>query len=203
MALKDPGMNYSVLIAVIVCSYLLGSIPFGYILVRVFQGVDVRDIGSGNIGATNVARTAGKGVGILTLFLDAAKGAIPILIGDRVLHLSSVWLCAVGLAAVVGHVLPIYLKLRGGKGVATALGVFLALSPASTGVAVAAFLVTFLVTKIVSLGSLIGAIVLTATSWFVDGRREVTVLAIVCTLIIVVRHQGNIRRMLERQEPQL
>jgi glycerol-3-phosphate acyltransferase PlsY len=187
-------------IAAIICAYLIGAIPFGLLLGKA-AGIDVRQAGSGNIGATNVARTAGKKIGVLTLFLDAAKGAFPILIADRLLHLAPVWLSAVGLAAVVGHVLPIYLKLRGGKGVATALGVFLALSPASTGVAVAAFLVTFLVTKIVSLGSLIGAIALTCVSWFVDGRREVTVLAVVCTLIILVRHQGNIRRMLEHTEP--
>ena len=187
-------------IAAIIGAYLIGAIPFGLLLGKA-AGIDVREAGSGNIGATNVARTAGKKIGVLTLFLDAAKGALPISIGDRVLHLPSVWLCAVGLAAVIGHVFPIYLKLRGGKGVATALGVFLALSPASTGVAVAVFLVTFLVTKIVSLGSLIGAIVLTVASWFIDGRPEVTVLAVVCTLIIAVRHQGNIRRMLEHTEP--
>lgn len=189
-------------IAAILLAYLFGAIPFGLLLGKAV-GVDVRQAGSGNIGATNVARTAGKGVGIATLVLDALKGALPIAIGERVLYLPPIWLASIGLAAVVGHVLPIYLRFRGGKGVATALGVFLALSPASTGMGVAAFLVTFLVTKIVSLGSLIGAIVLTFVSHFVDGRLEVTALAGVCTLIIGVRHQGNIRRMFEHTEPGL
>jgi glycerol-3-phosphate acyltransferase PlsY len=184
----------------ILAAYLVGAIPFGLLLGKA-AGIDVRQAGSGNIGATNVARTAGRGIGILTLILDAAKGAAPVLVADRLLHFDAIWVASAGLAAVVGHVLPIYLKLRGGKGVATALGVFLALSPACTGIAVAAFLVTFLVTKIVSLGSLIGAIVLTVSSRFVDGRLEVTVLAVVCTLIIVVRHQGNIRRMIDKREP--
>ncbi len=189
-------------ILVVLAAYLVGAIPFGLLLGKA-AGVDVRSAGSGNIGATNVARTAGKTVGVLTLLLDAAKGAAPILIGQYVLHLDARWLAAAGLAAVVGHVLPIYLAFRGGKGVATALGVFLALSPLSTGVAIAAFLVTFLVSKFVSLGSLIGALVLTTATWFLDGRLEVTGLAVLCSLIILVRHQGNIRRMLEHREHQV
>jgi glycerol-3-phosphate acyltransferase PlsY len=187
-------------LAAIAIAYLAGAIPFGLLLGKI-AGVDVREAGSGNIGATNVARTAGKGIGVVTLILDAAKGAAPVAVADRLLHFDPIWVSAVGLATVVGHVFPLYLRFRGGKGVATALGVFLALSPICTGIAVAAFLVTFLVTKIVSLGSLIGAIVLTSTSWFIDGRPEVTVLAGVCTGIIVVRHQGNIRRMIEKREP--
>jgi acyl phosphate:glycerol-3-phosphate acyltransferase len=196
----EPPAEPAVKILAVAGAYLLGAIPFGLLLGKA-AGVDVRAAGSGNIGATNVARTAGKGVGIATLVLDAAKGAAPILLADRVLHLDTIWLVSIGLAAVLGHVFPIYLLFRGGKGVATALGVFLALSPVATGVSVAVFLVTFLVTKIVSLGSLIGAIVLATTSWFIDGRAEVSVLAGVCTLLIVVRHQGNIRRMIEKREP--
>ena len=196
--MSDPTIP----ILAVVIAYLVGAIPFGLLLGKA-AGVDVRASGSGNIGATNVARTAGKGVGVATLLLDAAKGAAPILIADRVLHLDTSWLAAIGLAAVVGHVFPVYLLFRGGKGVATALGVFLALSPVATGISVAVFLVTFLVTKIVSLGSLIGAIVLATTSWFIDGRAEVSVLAGVCTLIILVRHQGNIRRMIAKEEPKV
>ena len=196
MVASDP----TIAVIAVVAAYLIGAIPFGLLLGRI-AGIDVRAAGSGNIGATNVARTAGKGIGIVTLFLDAAKGALPVAIAERALGLGSVWVASVGLATVLGHVFPLYLRFRGGKGVATALGVFLALSPVSTGLAVAAFLVTFLVSKIVSLGSMIGAIILTSASLFLDRRPEVTALAVVCTLIILVRHQGNIRRMIDRREP--
>lgn len=184
----------------IVSAYLFGAIPFGLLVAKLLAGVDVREAGSGNIGATNVARSAGKWLGALTLLLDAAKGAAPVLIADRILHLDDVWLVATGFAAVLGHVFPIYLRFRGGKGVATGLGVFLALSPFSTLIAVGVFALVYAASRFVSLGSLTGAVTLTVATWFIDGRREVSALALLVTLLVIVRHRGNIRRMLERRE---
>lgn len=184
----------------IASAYLFGAIPFGLLVAKLVAGVDVRQAGSGNIGATNVARSAGKGLGALTLLLDAAKGAAPVLIADRVLHLADGWVVAAGFAAVLGHVFPIYLRFRGGKGVATGLGVFLALSPFSTLIAVGVFGLVYAASRFVSLGSLCGAAALTVSTWFIDGRREVFGLALLVTLLILVRHQGNIRRMLQHRE---
>ena len=139
-------MNYPTLIAIAAGSYLLGSIPFGYLLVRVFQGVDVRSIGSGNIGATNVARTGGKWLAIATLVLDALKGWLPVFLvltihgiptsGPAQLHTMAT---LAALCAVIGHMFPLWLGFRGGKGVATGLGVFLALAPNAVLVALALF----------------------------------------------------------------
>jgi glycerol-3-phosphate acyltransferase PlsY len=185
-------------IAVAAAAYLFGAVPFGLLLAKL-AGIDVRAAGSGNIGATNVARTAGKTLGALTLVLDAAKGAAPVLVATR-LGFDARWLAGIGLAAILGHVFPIYLRFRGGKGVATALGVFLALSWQPTLLAIGAFALVFLASRYVSLGSLAGAAVLTGSSWFLDGRLEVSLLACLATGLIVVRHRGNIRRMRDRSE---
>lgn len=188
-----------VAIAIIVVSYLLGAVPFGLILARRFAGIDVRAQGSGNIGATNVARTSGKKLGVLTLILDATKGALPVL--------TAAWLgqpiavvAGAGLAAVIGHVFPIYLKLRGGKGVATAAGMFLALAPLPTLAAVAVFGLLFLAFRVVSVGSLAGAITLLAAIAVLDPRREVLVVAAIVVALVFVRHAGNIQRLLNRSE---
>src|SRR5258706_8084866 len=119
------------LLLVLVASYLAGSIPTGVLLGRL-RGIDPRAHGSGNIGATNVARTLGKGLGVLTLVIDCAKGAGPVLV-TRALDLPAEWVAAAGGAAVLGHVFPVWLRFKGGKGVATALGVFLSLAPAAGG----------------------------------------------------------------------
>src|SRR5262245_17383006 len=124
-----------------IASYLLGAIPFGLLVARVFAGVDVRAAGSGNIGATNVGRTSGKWLGILTLVLDGAKGAAPVLIAEQVLDQPIAVVAGAGLAAVLGHVFPVYLRFRGGKGVATGAGVFFAISPVAALIATAVFAV--------------------------------------------------------------
>lgn len=173
--------------------------PFGLILAHRFAGIDVRSQGSGNIGATNVARTSGKKLGILTLILDATKGALPVLVAAWLGQPIAV-VAGAGLAAVIGHVFPIYLKLRGGKGVATAAGMFLALAPLPTLAAVAVFGLLFLAFRVVSVGSLAGAITLLAAIAVLDPRREVLVVAAIVVALVFVRHAGNIQRLLKRSE---
>lgn len=191
-------MAVPVEVLIVVGAYFFGAIPFGWLLAR-GAGVDVRSAGSGNIGATNVARTAGKTLGIFTLLLDAAKGAIPPLIalalGQPVLIQ-----VAAGLTAVLGHVFPVYLGFRGGKGVATGAGVFLAVTPLSAGVALATFALVFAVVRVVSVGSLAASLALVAATGWLDGRAPVIALAIVVTALIFVRHTGNIRRLWRGQE---
>ncbi len=190
------------LLGLLVGAYFFGAIPFGLLIARLV-GVDVQSQGSGNIGATNVARTAGKGFGVLTLLLDAIKGAAPVLLAIFVVD-APTWGCVLaGLIAVLGHVFPIYLRFRGGKGVATALGVFLALTPQAAGVAVLVFALVFLPFRVVSAGSLAGALALTVATYLLDGRVEVIALAAVVTTLVFVRHAGNIRRLLARSENSL
>jgi glycerol-3-phosphate acyltransferase PlsY len=181
-------------------AYLLGAIPFGLILAKTFAGLDVRQSGSGNIGATNVARSAGKGLGILTLVLDAAKGAAPVLLAGPVLHLPLEIGAGAGLAAIVGHIFPVYLRFRGGKGVATGLGLFLAIAPLPTAIALGVFLVLFAIFRVVSIGSLAAALTLVLAVVLVDGRREVIALAAVVVALVIARHAGNISRIIHRTE---
>ncbi len=185
----------------VVLSYLLGAVPFGLLLAR-SAGVDVRRAGSGNIGATNVARTAGKTLGLLTLLLDALKGALPTALA---LHLfpGPRFAVLLGLAAVLGHVFPVFLRFRGGKGVATAAGVFVALTPLAAGAAVAVFALSVLLTRTVSVGSLLAAPALVVAVLLLDGRPEVLALASSVAALVVVRHAGNVRRLLAREEPRL
>jgi acyl phosphate:glycerol-3-phosphate acyltransferase len=186
----------------IAAAYLLGAIPFGLILARSFAGVDVRTKGSGNIGATNVARTSGKGLGIATLVLDAAKGAAPVLVSTQLDQPLEI-IAGCGMAAVVGHVFPIWLKLRGGKGVATGAGVFLAISPISASFALGAFAIVFAIARVVSVASLCGSAALLVAVYLADGRREVIALAAGVVALIAVRHAGNITRLLRRAENRL
>ncbi len=203
-------MNYPTLITVAICSYLLGSIPFGYILVRLFQGIDVRSIGSGNIGATNVARTGGKKLAIATFVLDTFKGWLPVflvLILPWIPSSSPVQLHTLAtfaaLLAVVGHMFPVWLGFKGGKGVATGFGVFLALAPAAALSAFALFLVIVILTRYVSLGSILGSAALPVALWWLDRDLfHATALAIssAVALLVVIRHHQNIRRLLAGTE---
>jgi glycerol-3-phosphate acyltransferase PlsY len=188
-------------IAFIAAAYLLGSIPFGLMLGRL-RGVDVREVGSGNIGATNVARSLGKKLGLVVLVLDLAKGALPVLLFER-LGLGRVHpfaLTAVGLAPILGHCFPVWLRLRGGKGVATALGVFLAIDPAITGMAVLVFAVLYALFRVVSLGSMVATVALAALLWLLGRPAPEIALGILATALILVQHRQNIRRLLRRAE---
>lgn len=198
-------MNVLVLAAVVICSYLLGSIPFGYILVRVFQGVDVRSIGSGNIGATNVARSGGKKLAIATFVLDAFKGWLPVFI---VLHTSSIG-AAVALplptlasiaavSALAGHIFTIWLKFKGGKGVATGMGVFLALAPSAALLAFAIFAILVATTRYVSLGSIVAAAAFPAILCVLKRGSfppAALVMATAAAALVIWRHRQNIERL--------
>jgi len=174
-------------------AYLCGSIPFGLIIARIASGKDVRTVGSGNIGATNVARAAGRAAAVATLVLDAVKGLAPVLLAPRELAPA----CAV--AAVLGHCFPVWLRFRGGKGVATGLGVSLALAPWAAVAGGATWVVLYKIFKISSLGSLAGVAVSLAVAAFTADRSAVYGLAAV-SAVILVRHTGNIRRLLRKQE---
>lgn len=185
-----------------VIGYLLGSIPFGYLLVRAFRGTDVRTIGSGNIGATNVARTSPL-LGIATLALDAAKGLIAVLIAAAVFpHFRSAAFVA-AFAAVCGHVFPVWLAFRGGKGVATGLGSFILLTPKAILIAIGIFLAVAAVFRYVSLASIVAAawLPLIALLLHETHRPAETVLLAAASLLIIAKHHANIRRLLSGNEP--
>ncbi len=206
----------AVYIVVAVAAYLLGSIPFGYLLVRVFRGQDIRQTGSGNIGATNVARSGAKGLGIATLALDALKGAVAVGVAAAIAH-SEYNLCgdsvqyvcvptlrlmsAAALCAVLGHVFPVWLKFKGGKGVATALGVFCVLFPKAILISLAIFILVVAITRYVSLGSILGAIAFPVAAYFMQYTDVVSLLlASSVSLIVILKHHQNIRRLLAGTE---
>jgi glycerol-3-phosphate acyltransferase PlsY len=180
-----------------VVAYLIGSVPFGLILTRLAGAGDVREIGSGNIGATNVLRTGRKGLALATLALDVLKGALPVWLAYR--YLGPDMAVVAGLGAVLGHCFPIWLKFRGGKGVATAAGVVVALTPLVAAIAVAVFMVIVLATRYVSLGSMLGAIA-AAPSAYLMGHVQAAELYLLLALLIVLKHAGNVRRLLQGSE---
>lgn len=179
--------------------YLAGSVPFGVLITRWLAGVDVRSAGSRNIGATNVARVAGTKLGLLVLALDALKGALPVLLS---LHLSAAsWLHAtVGLAAFLGHVFPVWLRFRGGKGVATALGVLAVLAPDSAVVGAGVYALLFALFRVSSIGSLAGGICALAVSMLRERPVAYQILTAVLFTLILYTHRGNVQRLLKKTE---
>ncbi len=185
----------------ILLSYFIGAIPFGFLLGKT-RGIDIRNAGSGNIGATNVMRVVGKPWGIFTLVLDACKGFVPaaffpLLAGEGAPALLGL-LC--GVAAIVGHSFPVYLRFRGGKGVATSAGVLVGVTPAAFGVGIAVFLVLFGIFRYVSLGSIGAALAVPIASFFLHDSREVTIVLAVLAVVVIWRHKDNIRRLLSGTE---
>ena len=190
-------------LGLLVLGYLAGSIPFGLLVVQATRGVDVRSQGSGNIGATNVARVAGKGLGVLVLALDALKGALPVLLA-RTLEPEPVVAAGVGLAAFAGHVAPPWLGFRGGKGVATALGVLAVLAPRAALAGAVTYGLVLLALRISSLGSLLAGVVAVTVAWLVPGTPPpFAALASVLFLAMLWTHRGNIGRLLRRGEPRV
>jgi acyl phosphate:glycerol-3-phosphate acyltransferase len=164
------------------------------------SGIDVRETGSGNVGATNVARVVGKRQGILTLIADTAKGFVPVILAMQ-FGASLATIILVGTAAFVGHLYPIFLKFKGGKGVATALGVFLAVAPVATLVLIALFAVTVLTSRIVSLSSILAALAAPIIFWLFHYPPLVIGMAAFIAVAITLRHRSNIQRMMNGSEP--
>jgi acyl phosphate:glycerol-3-phosphate acyltransferase len=185
-------------VAAVLASYLVGTIPTGLLVARA-RGVDIRAVGSGNIGATNVARSLGKKLGALVLVVDALKGFLPTFFAA-----CAGWppelVAAVGLATIVGHIFPVWLRFRGGKGVATGLGVFLAVAPVASLCAVAAYAAAVWLTRISSVGSLVGTTVLVGGMFVTARPPPLLVLGVAAWLLIIVRHRGNIGRIIRGEE---
>ena len=218
-------------VLVIIIAYLIGSIPFGYLIVRAKKGGDIRDTGSGGTGATNVSRRAGKTAGVVTLLLDAFKGAAAVVIARMVLGLSEFgvgvrmggrlaipivnvsmesanwWLAAAAIAVILGHIFPIWLRFRGGKGVATGVGVFLVLAPIAVALASVVFLLLVWLTRYVSLGSIVAAatiplFVLLQTVFIrpIPEPAPLITAASAGSLLIVFAHRANIARLIQGTE---
>jgi glycerol-3-phosphate acyltransferase PlsY len=200
--------NIIILFGLILFAYLLGSIPFGLILVKLFKSTDIREIGSGNIGATNVRRVAGWGLGIVTLACDILKGAVPVYLAGRFagegLACSDIWVSLAAVSAFFGHLFPVYLKFKtGGKGVATAAGCFAVISPPALAIALAVFLLAVGISKRVSLGSLSAAAVLPAGVMWAQRSMLLTGCALIISALVLFRHRDNISRLLAGTEPAL
>ena len=189
-------------IASISIAYLLGSIPFGYLLVRIFRKEDIRKQGSGNIGATNVARSGAKGLGLATLLLDAGKAYAAVMIAKHLAPGMYDVAVAAAVAAIVGHVFPVWLGFRGGKGVASALGVFLALTWPSGLAIFLVFALVFALTRYVSLASIVGAASFPLFGFhFVAQRTPMVIFGFLfIPVLIIVKHHENIRRLLSGTE---
>jgi acyl phosphate:glycerol-3-phosphate acyltransferase len=175
-------------------SYLLGSTPFGYLLVRAFRGADVRETGSGNIGATNVSRTS-PALGAVTLFLDAFKGLVAVLFAKSIFHGDEKLMGLAALFAILGHVFPIWLRFRGGKGVATGIGAFVLLAPKAVLIGLAVFLAIFLIFRYVSLASIAMFAVLPLVARSLGMAHPIFIFLASATVVIVLKHHENIRRL--------
>lgn len=185
------------------CSYLLGSIPFGFLLVRIFRGQDVRLTGSGNIGATNVARSSPT-LGVLTLVLDALKGLAAVAVTRGLFPGQSTIAGLAAFFAILGHMFPLWLKFRGGKGVATALGSFALLAPKALLVALGILIVVVALFRHVSLGSILAVALVPVLAWLLHDygdAPQVLILMAVASMFIVAKHHQNIRRLLAGTEP--
>lgn len=188
-----------------IIAYFLGSIPFGFIIAKLFFKTDIRASGSGNIGATNALRQFGARVGVLVLLLDILKGAVAVLLARHLLPAGSPEIALCGFLAIIGHVFPIWLKFKGGKGVATAAGVFLSLTPLSVLGALAGFIIVVTITRYVSLGSMAAATILGISNTITEFRAEspdyaLLILIWIAVILIFVLHKQNIIRFKNKTE---
>lgn len=190
-----------------VSSYLIGSIPFGLIVARM-KGVDIRKVGSGNIGATNVFRSVSKPLGILTFVLDALKGFVPSLLFPQDILTSSpspaTLALILGVLAIAGHNWPVFLGFKGGKGVATSVGALLGVTPLAIAAGFGAWIIALLLTRMVSVASMVGAVIAAAVGcWIYRETALIPPVLLLLALAIIIRHRGNISRLLKGQEPRV
>ncbi len=186
--------DYLSLTALALAAYLLGSVPFGILFARLFGGADPRKVGSGNIGATNIRRAAGNLAGALTLAADILKGAVPTYLAFR-LDPGVIFVSVVGFAAFFGHLFPVFLKFKGGKGVATACGVLFAVSPTATILSLFVFIIVVAVKRYVSLGSMLAAASMPVFLSFLTAARDYTPLGVFVAVFIILKHRENIKRL--------
>lgn len=188
-----PAIFFSII------SYFIGSIPTGVILAKYFGNVDLRNVGSGNIGATNVTRAMGKKFGAITLLGDVLKGFIPTILAVTVFD-SYYWTALIGLSAFLGHIFSIFLEFKGGKGVATALGVLLATSPLATVIGLAVFILVFVVTRYVSAGSIAAAAIIPIAVFLTKRPFPFLLLTSLISIFVIYRHFENIKRLMNGTE---
>ena len=189
----------------VLAAYLLGSIPNGLLIARL-KGIDLQKVGSGNIGATNVYRCVGKGWGIAAFVLDAVKGFVPAFVFPRLVECAPPWLgLACGVAAVAGHNWPVWLKFKGGKGVSTSAGMLLGIAPAAVGIGFGVFAITVLITRWVSLGSILAAIAVPTAyvGLYGTGNRLLVGALIIMGALVIFKHRANIGRLLNGTEPRI
>jgi glycerol-3-phosphate acyltransferase PlsY len=183
-------------IAALAAAYLLGAIPFGYLLVKWKTGGDIRSAGSGNIGATNVLRTTGRAAGVATLLLDIGKGYLAVWLAGRLTAENVWWTSAAALAVMAGHAFPVFLRFKGGKAVASFVGAFLRLTPIPLAAVLAVFVITVAETRHISVGSIVGAATLPLAVWLIlHPAWPIVFAALIAGAFIVYRHQENIRRL--------
>ena len=181
-------------------AYLCGAIPFGYIIAKVFKHVDIRTVGSGNTGATNVYRSISKTLGVLTLILDLLKGFVPVYC-TMLLNPDSVWLIiSVAFITIIGHIFTVFLNFNGGKGVATGCGVFLALNPLAILICFLVFVLFLVIFRYVSLASIMAAATLPVSLYFLNSTHEIVIFASIISVLVIVRHISNIKRLLNGTE---
>jgi glycerol-3-phosphate acyltransferase PlsY len=193
-------MDTLLFIFVLIVIYLIAAIPTGVVLTRLMGGEDVRQQGSGNIGATNVYRVAGKMAGVLTLIGDILKGFLPLLAYKTLLAPTPAQLGAAGAMAIIAHCYPVYLKFRGGKGIATALGIFLVISPQAVFGALVVFVLTVLITRYISLGSVLAAMSAPLLVLLLGNPQPIFLATLFIAILVVWRHRSNIRRLIDGTE---
>ena len=174
--------------------YGVGSLPLGYLVTNRITGIDLRRAGSGNVGATNVYRTAGLSLALIVMLVDITKGASSVMLAARMTSGTAAPVTA-GVAAIIGHVYPVWLRFQGGKGVATACGVFWALAPVATALAAGIFLLVVWITRYVSLGSIVATAILPPLTWLTNEPTPVVTGALVAALLVVERHRSNLVRL--------
>ena len=187
-------------IAALIAAYLFSAIPFGYLLIRFRTGSDIRSEGSGNIGATNVVRVGGKGAGLLTLCLDMAKGLASVALARTIMNGDPYFCAGAAFCAVLGHCYPVYLKFRGGKGIATGCGAYAILAPLPMALALGVFGLALLLTRMVSVGSICAGLALPLLVWWLIPDTALLISVIAAALLAITRHRPNIVRIIHGAE---